>query len=49
MERERDRVKIHGTVMNTLFRKDPSAEDKSASARPGAKDREAFNAKNILQ
>uniref|UniRef100_A0A671QGT5 K Homology domain-containing protein n=1 Tax=Sinocyclocheilus anshuiensis TaxID=1608454 RepID=A0A671QGT5_9TELE len=42
-------VKIHGTIMNTLFRKDPSAEDKGASARPNAKDREAFNAKNILQ
>lgn len=26
MEREWDRVKIHGTVMNTLFRKDPSGE-----------------------
>uniref|UniRef100_A0A8C2EDK6 Activating signal cointegrator 1 complex subunit 1 n=1 Tax=Cyprinus carpio TaxID=7962 RepID=A0A8C2EDK6_CYPCA len=26
-----------------------STEDKAASARPGAKDREAFNAKNILQ
>ncbi len=26
-----------------------SAEDKGASARPNAKDREAFNAKNILQ
>ncbi|XP_050980609.1 activating signal cointegrator 1 complex subunit 1 isoform X3 [Labeo rohita] len=49
MERERERVKIHGTVMNTLFRKDPSAEDKGASGRPNAKDREAFNAKNILQ
>lgn len=49
MERERERVKIHGTVMNTLFRRDPSAEDKAASARPNAKDREAFNAKNILQ
>ncbi|XP_067286462.1 activating signal cointegrator 1 complex subunit 1 [Pseudorasbora parva] len=49
MERERDRVKLHGTVMNTLFRRDPSAEDKGASGRPNNKDREAFNAKNILQ
>ncbi|XP_077086954.1 activating signal cointegrator 1 complex subunit 1 [Siphateles boraxobius] len=49
MERERDRVKLHGTVMNTLFRKDPSAEDKAASGRPNIKDREAFNARNILQ
>ncbi|XP_059387471.1 activating signal cointegrator 1 complex subunit 1 [Carassius carassius] len=49
MERERERVKIHGTIMNTLFRKDPSAEDRGASARPSAKEREAFNAKNILQ
>ncbi|XP_043087092.1 activating signal cointegrator 1 complex subunit 1 [Puntigrus tetrazona] len=46
---ERERVKIHGTVMNTLFRKDPSAEDKGASARPGAKEREAFDARNVLQ
>lgn len=49
MERERDRVKLHATVMNTLFRKDPSAEDKGSSGRPNIKDREAFNAKNVLQ
>ncbi|KAK7135143.1 hypothetical protein R3I93_018294 [Phoxinus phoxinus] len=49
MERERDRVKLHGTVMNTLFRRDPSAEDRGASGRANMKDREAFNATNILQ
>ncbi|TRY59120.1 hypothetical protein DNTS_009562 [Danionella cerebrum] len=49
MERSCERVKIHGTVMNTLFRKDPSAEDKGASGRSNVKSREAFDAKNILQ
>lgn len=49
MERERDRVKIHATVMNTLFRRDPSAEDRGAPARANPRDREAFNGKNILQ
>lgn len=27
MAREWDRVKLHGTVMNTLFRKDTTGED----------------------
>nr|XP_055032567.1 activating signal cointegrator 1 complex subunit 1 [Misgurnus anguillicaudatus]XP_055032568.1 activating signal cointegrator 1 complex subunit 1 [Misgurnus anguillicaudatus]XP_055032569.1 activating signal cointegrator 1 complex subunit 1 [Misgurnus anguillicaudatus] len=49
MEREWDKVKIHGTVMNTLFRKDPSAEVKGTARKPNFKDREAFDARNILQ
>ncbi|KAJ8365717.1 hypothetical protein SKAU_G00145480 [Synaphobranchus kaupii] len=49
MFREWDRVKLHGTVMNTLFRRDPSAEDKGGSGRPSVKDREAFDARSILK
>ncbi|KAL2078576.1 hypothetical protein ACEWY4_026261 [Coilia grayii] len=49
MTREWDRVKLHGTVMNTLFRKDPSAEDKGSHGKQNTKDREAFDARNILQ
>lgn len=49
MVREWDRVKLHGTVMNTLFRKDPSAEDKGGSGRPNMKDREAFDARGVLK
>ncbi|XP_028826698.1 activating signal cointegrator 1 complex subunit 1 [Denticeps clupeoides] len=49
MIREWDRVKLHGTIMNTLFRKDPSAEDKGGSGKPNSKDREAFDARNVLQ
>ncbi|XP_063077826.1 activating signal cointegrator 1 complex subunit 1 [Engraulis encrasicolus] len=49
MTREYDRVKLHGTVMNTLFRKDPNAEDKGSHGKQNAKDREAFDARNILQ
>ncbi|XP_030630395.1 activating signal cointegrator 1 complex subunit 1 [Chanos chanos] len=49
MVREWDRVKLHGTVMNTLFRKDPSAEEKGGLDRQNMKDREAFDARNILQ
>lgn len=50
MVKEWDRVKLHGTVMNTLFRKDPSAEDKgNHGGKPNIKDREAFDARTILQ
>jgi len=41
-----DHVSLHQTLTWSVF---VSAEDKAASARPNAKDREAFNAKNILQ
>lgn len=46
MVREWDRVKLHGTIMNTLFRKHPSGEDNSSSGR---QNREAFDARNILK
>ncbi|KAI5623409.1 activating signal cointegrator 1 complex subunit 1 [Silurus asotus] len=49
MVKEWDRVKLHATVMNTLFRKDPSAEDKGGAGRPSMKDREAFDSRNILE
>lgn len=49
MVREWDRVKLHATVMNTLFRKDPSAEDKGGPGRQNTKDREAFDARNVLE
>ncbi|XP_029104427.1 activating signal cointegrator 1 complex subunit 1 [Scleropages formosus] len=49
MAREWDRVKLHGTIMNTLFRKDPSEEDKATTKRLNTKDREAFDARNILR
>ncbi|MBN3312232.1 ASCC1 protein, partial [Atractosteus spatula] len=51
MIKEWDRVKLHATVMNTLFRKDPSAEDKGgpAAGRQNMRDRESFDARNILK
>ncbi|CAL8237210.1 unnamed protein product [Boreogadus saida] len=49
MVREWDRVKLHGTVMNTLFRKDSTAEDSGGPGRRNPRDREAFDARNILK
>ncbi|XP_029953477.1 activating signal cointegrator 1 complex subunit 1 [Salarias fasciatus] len=49
MAREWDRVKLHATVMNTLFRKDSSAEDSGGTGRQNASEREAFDARNILK
>ncbi|NWY05549.1 ASCC1 protein, partial [Nothoprocta ornata] len=51
MLKEWDRVKLHATVMNTLFRKDPSAEERSSSAagKSSCKERESFNGQNILK
>ncbi|XP_019903172.2 activating signal cointegrator 1 complex subunit 1 isoform X2 [Esox lucius] len=46
MVREWDRVKLHGTVMNTLFRKDASDV---AGRRTNMKEREPFDARNILK
>uniref|UniRef100_A0A8C6T7S5 Activating signal cointegrator 1 complex subunit 1 n=1 Tax=Neogobius melanostomus TaxID=47308 RepID=A0A8C6T7S5_9GOBI len=48
MVREWDRVKLHGTVMNTLFRKDSTAEGSSSGGKP-VNAREAFDARNILK
>nr|XP_027316044.2 LOW QUALITY PROTEIN: activating signal cointegrator 1 complex subunit 1 [Anas platyrhynchos] len=51
MLKEWDRVKLHATVMNTLFRRDPGAEERSSTApgKAALKEREAFNARNILK
>ncbi|KAM9336104.1 activating signal cointegrator 1 complex subunit 1 [Symphorus nematophorus] len=49
MVREWDRVKLHGTVMNTLFRKDSTVEDTGGPGRQTMNEREAFDARNILQ
>ncbi|XP_056386439.1 activating signal cointegrator 1 complex subunit 1 isoform X2 [Hyla sarda] len=51
MLKDWDRVKLHATVMNTLFRRDPLAEERSSifSAKPGQRERESFDARNILK
>uniref|UniRef100_A0A8C9F609 Activating signal cointegrator 1 complex subunit 1 n=1 Tax=Pavo cristatus TaxID=9049 RepID=A0A8C9F609_PAVCR len=52
MLREWDRVKLHATVMNTLFRKDPSGAEERSSTVTGKssfKERESFNGRNILK
>ncbi|XP_054060830.1 activating signal cointegrator 1 complex subunit 1 isoform X1 [Rissa tridactyla] len=51
MLKEWDRVKLHATVMNTLFRKDPSAEERNntMAGKSSFKERESFNGRNILK
>ncbi|XP_074965486.1 activating signal cointegrator 1 complex subunit 1 isoform X1 [Phalacrocorax aristotelis] len=51
MLKEWDRVKLHATVMNTLFRKDPSAEEQNntMTGKSSFKERESFNGQNILK
>ncbi|XP_074010775.1 activating signal cointegrator 1 complex subunit 1 isoform X2 [Numenius arquata] len=51
MLREWDRVKLHATVMNTVFRKDPSAEERNntMTGKSSFKERESFNGRNILK
>ncbi|XP_077359987.1 activating signal cointegrator 1 complex subunit 1 isoform X2 [Festucalex cinctus] len=49
MVKEWDRVKLHATVINTLFRKDTTVEEASGSGRQGTNEREAFDARNILK
>ncbi|XP_010290140.1 PREDICTED: activating signal cointegrator 1 complex subunit 1 [Phaethon lepturus] len=51
MLKEWDRVKLHATVMNTLFRKDPSAEERNntMTGKSSFKERESFNGRNILK
>ncbi|XP_074657827.1 activating signal cointegrator 1 complex subunit 1-like [Tubulanus polymorphus] len=46
VQREFDRLKLHATVMNTLFRKDPSG---ASSVRVEKKPRESFDASNVLR
>ncbi|XP_009975953.1 PREDICTED: activating signal cointegrator 1 complex subunit 1-like, partial [Tauraco erythrolophus] len=51
MLKEWDRVKLHATVMNTLFRNDPSAEERNntMTGKSSFKERESFNSRNILK
>ncbi|KAF7204243.1 activating signal cointegrator 1 complex subunit 1 [Nothobranchius furzeri] len=49
MVREWDRVKLHCTVMNTLFRKDSTAEEVGGARRQTTSEREAFDGRNILK
>ena len=51
MQQQYDRVKLHITVMNTLFRKEPGSitmERDDKSSRP-TRERESFDASNILK
>uniref|UniRef100_A0A3Q3WKK5 K Homology domain-containing protein n=1 Tax=Mola mola TaxID=94237 RepID=A0A3Q3WKK5_MOLML len=49
MIREWDRVKLHGTLMNTLFRRDSTVEDTGGPGRQATSERESFDARNILK
>ncbi|XP_040885458.1 activating signal cointegrator 1 complex subunit 1 [Toxotes jaculatrix] len=49
MVREWDRVKLHGTVMNTLFRKDATVDNAGGPGKQTMSEREAFDARNILK
>jgi len=53
MLREYDRVKLHITVMNSKWRKNPShtvvSESDRAPTRSGTKDRESFDATRLMQ
>ncbi|XP_040291472.1 activating signal cointegrator 1 complex subunit 1 [Bufo bufo] len=51
MLKDWDRVKLHATVMNTLFRRDPLAEGRSiiSPGKPGQRERESFDARNVLK
>ncbi|KAL5004729.1 hypothetical protein ScPMuIL_018185 [Solemya velum] len=49
MQKDYDRVKLHVTVMNTLFRKDPSGTTVAKVHREPIRDRESFDASNILK
>lgn len=50
MLKEWDRVKLHATVMNTLFRKDPTEErNNTMTGKSSFKERESFNGQNVLK
>ncbi|XP_031171511.1 activating signal cointegrator 1 complex subunit 1 [Sander lucioperca] len=49
MVREWDRVKLHGTVMNTVFRKNSTVDDMGGPGRQTMSEREAFDARNVLK
>lgn len=46
MGKEWDRVKLHATMMNTLFRRDPTVEERS---KQNVRERESFDARNVLK
>ncbi|KAK7486498.1 hypothetical protein BaRGS_00022299 [Batillaria attramentaria] len=51
MQQQYERVKLHITVMNTLFRKDPSGEaaPRPQHGRGPPRERESFNASSVLK
>ncbi|KAK3713586.1 hypothetical protein RRG08_055228 [Elysia crispata] len=49
MQQEHERVKLHVTVMNTLFRKDPSDTESHQAVRGQRKARESFDARGVLK
>ncbi|XP_075071297.1 activating signal cointegrator 1 complex subunit 1 isoform X2 [Mixophyes fleayi] len=51
MLKDWDRVKLHATVMNTLFRRDPLAEERNtiSPGKPGQRERESFDSRNLLK
>uniref|UniRef100_A0A8C5Q454 Activating signal cointegrator 1 complex subunit 1 n=1 Tax=Leptobrachium leishanense TaxID=445787 RepID=A0A8C5Q454_9ANUR len=51
MLKEWDRVKLHATVMNTVFRKDPLAEERNSMSfgKHSQRERESFEARNLLK
>ncbi|GFS24023.1 activating signal cointegrator 1 complex subunit 1 [Elysia marginata] len=49
MQKEYERVKLHATVMNTLFRKEPSDSESPRLARGQRKTRESFDARSVLK
>ncbi|XP_052783371.1 activating signal cointegrator 1 complex subunit 1-like isoform X2 [Mya arenaria] len=50
LQRDHDRVKLHVTVMNTIFRKDPTGTTEPYKQQDrGRKERESFNATRTLQ
>lgn len=51
MQKEYDRVKLHATIMNTIFRKDPTGTTELRKTADGRRlgDRESFDATNVLK
>ncbi|XP_069744165.1 activating signal cointegrator 1 complex subunit 1 [Narcine bancroftii] len=52
MGREWDKVKLHATLMNTLFRRDLTVEERDSNTALGKqnmRERESFDAKNVLK
>ncbi|XP_065263514.1 activating signal cointegrator 1 complex subunit 1 isoform X3 [Emys orbicularis] len=51
MMKEWDRVKLHATIMNTVFRKDTNLEEQNnaTTGKSSFKERETFDGRNILK